>query len=416
MKLIVCLVGLASQIALLPSVHAKIEYSIGPCATSIHSWADCKVANSQLNKVPIKHAFSNNDWSYGCLLIDNALFFNSKVGAVVSATRKSKQKTICARMNYNHFLESAHNFDTGAKATRGLTNVALDARVVTTNAASYGAQLAVDGIYLFTRNHAWLAHEGSGSTLTLELSGLYDVVAIGAAAAWPFHIPSKLSLHVGSTAETVTWSSDLKRVQYMLWKLKSPIKTKSIRVDLVNGADSAGLTEFEVWSKQNTRLAGSRNAWNPALPATHKNGKRTRWNEFYCSQPMGELKVTMGLKVKDLTLDQKQMHIFNINQCTFRMQEDRDLQFKRRTIPVCSIKRGKIASANNIWYSPDFAQVTGWGLVLLLADGVVQAWCLDYAKSKPSQVCNGQPNGCSPPARINNCNIVKVQQSSIYVC
>ena len=76
------------------------DYKCAAGTKPIKTWSECKSANAASFKKVVKAAFSDNNWSYGCILISGKLYFNGNVGSTEAHVRKRhvrpNQKSICS--------------------------------------------------------------------------------------------------------------------------------------------------------------------------------------------------------------------------------------------------------------------------------------------------------------------------------
>ena len=76
------------------------DYKCAAATKPIKTWSECKSANAASFKKVVKAAFSDNSWSYGCILISGKLYFNGNVGSTEAHVGKPRvrptQKSICS--------------------------------------------------------------------------------------------------------------------------------------------------------------------------------------------------------------------------------------------------------------------------------------------------------------------------------
>ena len=102
----VLLVGSCVTASLIATQRGEAKYVISSdykCAAGtkpIKTWSECKSANAASFKKVVMAAFSDNSWSYGCILISGKLYFNGNVGSTEAHVGKPRvrptQKSICS--------------------------------------------------------------------------------------------------------------------------------------------------------------------------------------------------------------------------------------------------------------------------------------------------------------------------------
>ena len=85
-----------------PTGYSKVTLydssNVSTCANGysrITSWSACKAANT--NNLPLGSSFSDDNWPYGCLIINGKLFFNAKTDSKGLISGKQNQKLLCAK-------------------------------------------------------------------------------------------------------------------------------------------------------------------------------------------------------------------------------------------------------------------------------------------------------------------------------
>jgi len=274
----------------------------------------------------------------------------------------------------------------------------------------YLPAMAIDGVYVFSVHHAGSIN--MAATLTIHLGATRNVVAFGAMAAWPMHTPQSIRLTINGLIYKQPWSDYGKK--YYLWEFESAVETDEVKVSAVaasgaaNNPSGSTLNEVEVWVPTSS-LAGedAKNPWNPLVKATET------WNSFYCAKHGENDEVGMRMfEESDMNtgsnstvkLTSAALAKYDVDQCVMQVEKAGKLQFKIRSVPVCTILRDGYSKDTKTFFAPAFAA----------------GWCLDNAKSAPENVCCGSqhgPNGCPCPEsdrHIGSCNIAK--WASCRVC
>jgi len=206
----------------------------------ITSWEACKTANAAHEQVPVENSFSDDNWSYGCIIIDGKLYFNSKTDSAATIAKSTeRQKALCI-LPITLTL-STTNRTYAARVSRDWTNAASQANGASLTTATshvspehgYKMENVIDGRYIFSMHHAartsLYGAYADPATFTVTLPASVSLVAFGAAAAWPMHVPSSMMLTIADSRYTATWPSTA--VGYALWNL-GPITTNTVQIEV----------------------------------------------------------------------------------------------------------------------------------------------------------------------------------------
>ena len=150
--------------------------------------------------------------------------------------------------------------------------------------------------------------------------------------------------------------------------------------------DAAGLTAIELWTTSSSVSAS--NDDNPLVAST------TGWNAFTCTKETNaEIKInTLASPITAVT--ESATAPLNVGQCTVPVERAGLLQFKRRSVGVCSFIRGSLSQAESLFYAPDYSL----------------AWCdkVHAGTLAAGHICFGHHHHLCTQYRMGKCEILKV--------